>query len=486
MLLTNIMKYNNGLILDFSDIKKSNNRTSWKKSIGKNIYYKYNDISGSITILQNDNGKLLCKNNNLGNEHWINVSELVDGKIVKFIQGNSILIQKYQVGDIIKTGNNYVKILRPLVRIDKTNNKNTMSLYYYVMCLDCKQCYYKISYNFEKTGCPVCNGKQVIKNYNDIPTTAPWMVSYFQGGVDEASNYTKCSGKKIIPICPFCGKKHDKEISINNLYNTHGYKCQCSDGISFPEKFMISFLDQLKIKYIFQAGSNSLKFDTQKKIYDFYIPSLSCIIETHGYQHYYESNDYKMSLIEQIENDRLKYDIAKRNNIREYIVIDCRRTTLDWIKKQILSSSIMKLFNIDENDINWIRCSIDATKNIVKEVCDYYQNNDVNIKELAEIFNLGKKAIKTYLQKGNDNNWCVYKSDHDFFCSYPFKIFKNGKFYCYSKSIKEFSRNSEKIIGTFLSPLKINKYLNNGGSIDGFNFIPIVDFRERREVLYKL
>lgn len=457
------------------------------ESVGHNIYYKYNNISGSITILQKVDRKLLCKNDNFDNERWINISEIVDGKIIKFVQGNGILKPKYQIGDVVETCSGSVKILRSSVRIDKSKkgNKN-MQLYYYVMCLKCKQSYYKISYNFEKSGCPVCNNKLVIKDYNDIPTTAPWMVPYFQGGAEEASNYTKCSSKKIIPICPYCGKKHDKEISISNLYWTHGYKCKCSDGISFPEKFMISFLDQLKVNYVFQAESNSLKFDTQKKKYDFYIPSLSCIIETHGYQHYYESNDYKMSLKQQIENDILKYNIAKNNNIKNYIVIDCRKATLKWIKHNILNSNLMSLLNFKEDDIDWTKCSIDATKNIAKEVCDYYQNHDVNVKQLSDIFKLSKKAITTYLQKGDDNNWCIYKPDHDFFCSYPFKIYKNETFYCYSKSIKGFSRNSENIVGTFLSVSKIKKLLNDGGSINEFSFIPITDFRERREVLYKL
>lgn len=237
------MKYKNGLLLDFSDIKRINQKMCWKESIGHVIYYEYNNISGTINILQKVNGKLLCRNNNFGNEHWINITEIVRGKIIRFIQGNGILKQKYQVGDIVKTNTGFIKILRASVRIDKRNKGNKMLLYYYVMCLECKQCYYRISYDIEKRGCPICNGKLVIKGYNDIPTTAPWMVPYFQGGIDEASNYTKCSGKKIIPICPHCGRIHDKEVSINNLYNNHGYKCQCSDGISYPEKFMISFLN---------------------------------------------------------------------------------------------------------------------------------------------------------------------------------------------------------------------------------------------------
>ena len=63
-------------------------------------------------------------------------------------------------------------------------------------------------------GCPVCcrNPQIVVKGINDIPTTAPWMIPYFQGGYEEAKLYTFSSSYKINPICPDCG-------NIKNKYN---------------------------------------------------------------------------------------------------------------------------------------------------------------------------------------------------------------------------------------------------------------------------
>ena len=100
-------------------------------------------------------------------------------------------------------------------------------------------------------GCPVCHGKQVSIGINDIPTTAPWMVGYFQGGYDEAKKYTKCSGKRIIPICPDCKTVHNKQIPINSIYYNKGFSCiVCKDGYSYPENFFYSFLKQLNCKFV--------------------------------------------------------------------------------------------------------------------------------------------------------------------------------------------------------------------------------------------
>lgn len=42
-----------------------------------------------------------------------------------------------------------------------------------------------------------------IVRVNDIPTTSPWMIPYFQGGEEEAKKYKNQSHQKITPICPY-------------------------------------------------------------------------------------------------------------------------------------------------------------------------------------------------------------------------------------------------------------------------------------------
>ena len=99
-------------------------------------------------------------------------------------------------------------------------------------------------------GCVVCSRKKWVPGYTDIPTVAPWMVKYFQGGYDEAKQYTVTSTKKIKPVCPTCGRIKESEIMICSIYNNHSIGCICGDGISYPNKFGYSFLEQLQVNNI--------------------------------------------------------------------------------------------------------------------------------------------------------------------------------------------------------------------------------------------
>lgn len=90
----------------------------------------------------------------------------------------------------------------------------------------------------------------MFQGINDIPTTDSWMIDYFQGGLEEAKMYHSGSTKKIYPKCPTCGRIHNKQVSIVNIRN-QGFQCTCSDGIKYPEKFMINFLEQCGVNFIF-------------------------------------------------------------------------------------------------------------------------------------------------------------------------------------------------------------------------------------------
>ena len=113
----------------------------------------------------------------------------------------------------------------------------------------CTKCGYigtKREFHISKgIGCTACDGKAVVKGFNDIPTTAPWMIPYFQGGEEEASKYTFRSKKKIYPICPFCGRVRKTPIEIDKIYAYRGISCSCKDNISIPNKTIFSVMEQL-------------------------------------------------------------------------------------------------------------------------------------------------------------------------------------------------------------------------------------------------
>ena len=148
---------------------------------------------------------------------------------------------KYEIGENIKDEK------RDLLISDryfiKNKDNHTIKHYKYL----CKKCGYNNGDMIENKilqggGCSCCYGRTVVEGINDSPSTAQWMVKYFQGGYEEAKLYTRCSHNKITPVCPECKRTHIKEVIINNLFHRHGYKCgYCMDGISFSEKFIYFF-----------------------------------------------------------------------------------------------------------------------------------------------------------------------------------------------------------------------------------------------------
>ena len=254
-----------------------------------------------------------------------------------------------------------------------------------------------------KNRCPYCSNKQIELGINTIWDTDRWMCDL---GVSEedAKIYSHSSGKKITVTCPHCGNK--KKIRIADLYIKKSISCICNDGISYPEKFIISLLNQLEIEYQHD------NYWIENKRYDFYLPNYNIIIECHGEQHYRDKTGLKTTLKEQIENDEYKKQLALNNNINEYIVIDCRYSELDWIKDNILKSKLSKIFNL--SNINWIQCEEFALSNKVKEICDYWRfhneinKEDLSIIDISKIFNLGRATIYKYLKQGTKLDWCNY------------------------------------------------------------------------------
>ena len=129
------------------------------------------------------------------------------------------------------------------------------------------------------------------------------------------------------------------------------------------------------------------------------------IVEIHGEQHYVNSNLFG-SLEDTKHNDRIKRKLAKHNGINNehYIVIDARKSKANHIKKSIINSKLNNLCDLKR--VNWKQCDVDAQHYIVKDVCDYYFDNDDTIEEIADYFQLSISTIKNYIKIGTENHWC--------------------------------------------------------------------------------
>ena len=237
---------------------------------------------------------------------------------------------------------------------------------------------------------------------NSISITHSHLIKYF-ANKEDTLNYSIGSIKKVLMKCQNCG--YEKEMRIEDL-RWHGFSCpRCSDSISYPEKFTFNLLEQLNINFNKQLSKKDFNWCNNYR-YDFYINYLNIIIETHG-RHHYENIKRNIPLNIIQENDKIKEQLAKNNGIKNYIVIDCRKSDLEWIKNSIMNSKLPKLLNFKEEDINWLKCHEYACNSIVKIICNLWNDNKT-ILEITDIFKVNRHTIIKYLKQGVEIGWCDY------------------------------------------------------------------------------
>lgn len=314
---------------------------------------------------------------------------------------------KYNVSDIITSKKSNLRILEKVLIY---NNDNTNTKAYRYLCLNC----YYIGVITEKSltrgsSCSVCSGKTVVTGINDINTTHPELSKYFCDNTIPLKN--SYSIRKAFDVkCPNCGQiKHMRPRTIG----TTGFACpKCGDGKSYPAKFLMSVLDQLNLEYdpeYYPPWIENIK--DLVRLYDIYLPILNCIIEIHGPQHTIYSFHIKSStrrprtLEEEKANDKLKEDLAAKNNISHYITIDAKKSELDWMKNSILNSELSNLISLE--NVDWKKCSADAMDTLVKDACNLWMQ-DLGITAICKMLHLSRKTVRIYLKKGAELDLCNY------------------------------------------------------------------------------
>ncbi|MED3562359.1 zinc-ribbon domain-containing protein [Bacillus xiapuensis] len=290
---------------------------------------------------------------------------------------------------------------------------------YWWKCLKCKNLF-ETSVDSRTSGsnCPYCciPAKMIKVGFNDLWTTHPEIAKLL---VDKSKGFQLSAGSngKEEFKCVNCNLVEEK--TLLNIVN-RGFSCsRCSDGLSYPEKIMASVLDQLNINFKTQKifnwskginhENNKLKGD---KKYDFYIPNLNMIIETHGVQHYeggFERYGGR-NLEEEQENDKLKKKLASENGIENYIVIDCRKSELEFIKNKIINSVLSIL--IDLNKIDWLSANEIACNSLVKKTCELWNSYEKSTFKIAKQLNVSYGTVIRYLKQGGKLGWCEYNTDN--------------------------------------------------------------------------
>ena len=399
--------------IDFSNLPKTKGgRIDWKHSEGCVIPFKYDDIISQCVINRvMQNRKLEISIENYTNSYIIYNNDLYKcnlGYVLKKFSTDFL----FNIGDIVN--NNLL--------ITDRYRKDGCRMYNYICINDG----YVGSIPEDRIklgkGCPACCGKVVIRGKTDISTTHPDIASLFWDKED-TYKYSAFSGAKADFRCPVCGEK------INSIiYNVtlRGLSCKkCGDGVSYPEKFVFNVLDQVfKLHkdafkdYTFNAQkkfdwSKNIQHDNQKlsgdKIYDFYIQFHNdLIIETHGPQHFERgfngSSKRTRTLEEEQENDCIKYNIAIQNGIssENYIVLDCRRSTVEHIKSSIMSSNLPQILNFTEDQIDWNMCGLFAASSRTIEACKLWNSGIKSMKQIAQEMKMSQRTISRYLRRGEE------------------------------------------------------------------------------------
>ena len=249
-------------------------------------------------------------------------------------------------------------------------------------------------------GCPKC-ANQVLHDGNRLSIIRPELVRYFYDK-KEADNVFHSSGKKVELICPDCGLKKTKKITIANLAN-QGFSCDyCSDGISTPEKFAIYFFKEMGLPVERQYSPDwAGKFK-----YDFFIKDK--IIETHGMQHYKNVNMWRRFEDEK-ENDKKKYKMAIENGIKKenYITVDCRFSDFYFLK-----SSFEKAFSClyDLSDIDWQKIWYECQRSFVPKIWEAWNNKkeDDTTLSIGRELGINRYTVMKYIKAGTILGKCFY------------------------------------------------------------------------------
>lgn len=327
---------------------------------------------------------------------------------------------KYKIGEILETKTGKIEILDRYIK----DGKYTFIKY---KCLVCGCIDEKNISNILKTGCRVCTNQRVVIGINDMWTTNPDLASLLENP-DDGYKYTQCSTKKLNWKCPDCGEII-YNISIKQVYGNKKLSCpKCSDGISYPNKFMYHILKSLGENFENEYSPDWIK----PKRYDFALfkENKKYIVEMDGGFGHGNKNTVYASKELQIEIDNNKDFEAKKRGFN-VIRIDCnykkQEDAFEYIKNNILNSDINKILNL--SNVNWTKVQSQIeTPNVIK-ACWLFNNNTRYMKEIAKILDVHPTTVSRYLKRGNDIGLCNYSSSKRYRNDYGIKAMRKVKRY---------------------------------------------------------
>ena len=257
-------------------------------------------------------------------------------------------------------------------------------------------------------GCPFCAGNAVLKGYNDLWTTNPEMANMLKDP-DVGYEISRGSNREVDWVCPDCG--FIKTISPHQV-TEHGFACpRCSNGISYPNRFIVSLLDQLNVNHFQPEWSPEW---VGKCRYDAYF--------IHNNQEYIVEMDGGIGHggidrvtggtdIKGLERDAFKDQQAEKQGVI-VIRIDCRyerkniHNRFMYIKESVLNSQLSTI--LDLSSVNWDECNKDATKSLHMIAAQQYDDGK-GIREISEELHVHYSTVYSWLKRMAQEGLCSYR-----------------------------------------------------------------------------
>lgn len=401
---------------------KNKGRINWEESIGIKVPYFIcvgkgeckQEYKGELIIRDYKDFKLYFE----GIDKGIHISSFTKGRITRIlnIKTNFPDPPKFKIGDVIKDKNRDLTIIDKK-RISKGeispngNVSKRSELWYKLRCNKDGYEHWKTSTAFKRNGCPSCSNRKAILGINTIWDTHRYLVTDFNLDKEFAKTHTVGTNEKGKFACPKCGETLFKNI-LDVVYRK-SIACVCGDGISYPEKLGYGIFRQLPYKFETQYSPDYFN----KERSDFYFSDFKLVVEFDGGLGHEGGKAFdktEETLKERIEVDERKTEQHEKHGIKT-IRINCFESNLEYIRNNILNSELVKYF--DFSDIDWLKAEEFALKNIIKEICDYYNKHEgITIKGLLKVFPQIKSptTICQYLKKGTKLGWCYYDPKEEY------------------------------------------------------------------------
>lgn len=393
--------------IDLSDLPKMGGeecKIYWSKCYNVDADFCYDGIKGTLTIIKPlPNRKCLVLYN--GKEMEV-PNDTLHACQLAYVVGIKTHDFKYQIGEIVDTKEGKLKILKQYFkhRPRKYNGKILDGIHkcYDMECLAC----HGVIEEFEEAkidtlvNCPYCSKHRLLVGFNDMWTTHPEQAALLKNPEDGYKYMYSANKPQLEWLCPYC---KEEIVKTPNDISTKGLCCpNCKNKSTYPNRFMYYFIKQLTSNV---AREKTFPWSDGRR-YDVFFDN-ECICEAHGLQHYEEQKVFtNRTFEEEQENDSIKEELATQNGIKEYIVIDCRYSDFEYIKKNVLHSRFNELYDL--SIIDWVKLENDVNNNIFIEAANLWNSGIHDPEIIANTLDIYQNNLHQILGRAKELGLCDY------------------------------------------------------------------------------